>query len=144
MCAGLAGNRCEWEKYAWISQVTRLRGLIIDPFGGKNDSALKRAPSSGDGKFMKQAFVKFKRINMSILLHLRARWALKVQRLIISALSLCATPQRGGSGSALLPMTFLLWVVGSVRYLFLNKFTKRKIHSSYLMTILKKKKKTFH
>ena len=62
-----------------------ITGLVIDPFGGENDSALKRAPELGRWEFMKQAFAKFKRINMSILLHLRARRALKVQRLIFPA-----------------------------------------------------------
>lgn len=28
-------KRRKWEKYAWVSQVTGLRGHIIDPFGGK-------------------------------------------------------------------------------------------------------------
>lgn len=28
-------KHCKWEKYAWVSQVTGLRGHIIDPFGGK-------------------------------------------------------------------------------------------------------------
>lgn len=52
-------KHCKWEKYAWVSQVTGLRGHIIDPFGGKNDSALKR-PRLWKWEFMKQAFVNSK------------------------------------------------------------------------------------
>lgn len=33
LCAPV--KRRKWEKYAWVSQVTGLRGHIIDPFGGK-------------------------------------------------------------------------------------------------------------
>lgn len=54
------GNCSKWEKYAWISQVTGLRGHIIDPFGsGGNDSVLKM-PRLWKWEFMKQAFVNSK------------------------------------------------------------------------------------
>lgn len=40
----------EWAKYVWISQVTGLRGHVIDPFGGKM-AAARRGLGFGDGLY---------------------------------------------------------------------------------------------
>lgn len=70
-----ASERWQWVDYVWISQVTGLRGRIIDPFG-KKMVAPRRDLRVVDGLY-KTAVRKFNRINMSILLHLGARWALE-------------------------------------------------------------------
>lgn len=80
----------KWEKNAPVPQVTGLRGHVIDPFreggGVEGDGAPRegRRFSPLRWKFMKQAFVKFKGIDMSILLHLQAGWAPKRQQELIA------------------------------------------------------------